>query len=151
MKTIFITISRGSSIRNLLRTGVTKNLLEKGLKVVVLTPYYKTPELFDDFKHKNLFIEPLFWSQEERLRGFFKELCKGAVFNSSVYARYRYSIGTHKPPSRLLFPLRLILFAPLRYIPGMAQCIRLVYSITNSLRAHDYLFEKYKPDLPKSR
>jgi len=99
MKTIFITITRGGLIRNLFRTGVINRLLEKGLRVVILTPYYKTPELFQDFQHKNLFIEPLHWDQEEKFRGFIKEMCKGAVFNSSVYARYRYSIGTPKEPN----------------------------------------------------
>jgi len=147
MKTIFITITRGGLIRNLFRTGVINRLLEKGLRVVILTPYYKTPELFQDFQHKNLFIEPLHWDQEEKFRGFIKEMCKGAVFNSSVYARYRYSIGTPKEPNKFFFPLRMIFFAPLRIIPGAKRFIRRAYSIVNPLRAHDYLFLKYKPDL----
>jgi len=104
------------------------------------------PQLFQDFQHENLHIEPLLGTQE-KLRGFLKELHKGVVFNSSVYARYLYSIGTPKNPNRLLFPLRMIFFAPLRYIPGSKHFIRWLHSVINPLKAHDYLFEKYKPDL----
>ncbi|MBI4118624.1 MAG: CDP-glycerol glycerophosphotransferase family protein [Parcubacteria group bacterium] len=147
MKTIFITVSRGGIIRNLFHTGVIRGLLDKGMRVVLLTPYYKTPELFDAFKHKDLFIEPLFWDQRERLRGFFRELSKGAVFNSSVYARYKYSIGTHRNPNQFLLPFRMAFFAPLRYIPGAKRLIRWIHALVNPLRAHDDLFEKYKPDL----
>ena len=146
-KTLFITISRGSLIRNLFHTGVVARLIDAGVRVVVLTPYQDAPELFKEFKHENLYIEPLFLSQGEKLRGFLKELCKGVVFNTTVYARYRYSIGTHQEPSRLLFPFRLFFFAPLRYIPGARTGIRLLHSFINPLAAHDYLFEKYKPTL----
>ncbi len=147
MKTIFITISRGGIIRNIFRTGVVSRLLNEGLRVVVLTPYHNMPELFTDFAHKNLFIEPLFWSQEEKFRRLFKELYKGVVFNSSVYARYKYSIGTPKEPNKFFFPLRMIFFAPLRYVPFVKYLIRKFYLLINPLRAHDYLFLKYKPDL----
>ncbi|MBI2108826.1 MAG: CDP-glycerol glycerophosphotransferase family protein [Parcubacteria group bacterium] len=147
MKTIFITVSRGGIIRNMFHTGVVSRLLESGFHVVVLTPYYKMPELFSSFAHKNLILEPLHWDQKEKFRRFFKELYKGAVFNSSVYARYRYSIGTPQNPSTVLFPLRMIFFAPLRYVPFAKWIIRAVHSFINPLLAHDYLFEKYKPDL----
>lgn len=146
-KTIFITISRGGLIRNLLRTGVVRRLLEAGLRVVILTPYYTTLELFKDFQHNNLYIEPLHWEQKEKFRGLFKELCKGVVFNSTVYARYRYSIGTPKQPNQLFLPIRMLFLAPLRFVPGMRTLIRKVHSLVNPLRAHDYLFEKYKPNL----
>lgn len=146
-KTIFITVSRGGIIRNILRTGVVSKLLEHNFRVVLLTPYYDMTELFSDFKDENLFIEPLFWTQNEKMRGIIKELCKGVVFNSTVYARYRYSIGTHKQPNLFLLPIRMIFFAPLRYIPGARSFIRRLYSTVNPLRAHDYLFKKYKPSL----
>ena len=147
MKTVFITISRGGIIRNILRTGVVSRLTEHGVRVVILTPYYNQEGVFEDFKHPNLIIEPLFWGQEERWRGFLTELLKGAVFNSSVHARYRYSIGTPQKPKKILYPVRMVLFAPLRIIPGAKQAIRFLYGALNPLRAHDYLFLKYKPDL----
>ena len=147
MKTIFITISRGGIIRNIFRTGVVAKLLEADVRVVVLTPYHDQSEVFEDFKHPNLIIEPLFWKQQERWRGFLTELLKGAVFNSTVHARYRYSIGTPQKPKRILYPFRMALFAPLRIIPGAKRIIRFLYASVNPLRAHDYLFLKYKPDL----
>lgn len=146
-KTIFITISRGSLIRNFFHTGVIAKLLDDDLRVVILTPYFNDPKLFKDFEHKNLFFEPLFWSQKEKLRGILNELSKGAVFNSTVHARYRYSIGTPQKPNRLLYPPRMLFFAPLRHIPGIKWVIKFFYSLINPLKAHDYLFEKYKPDL----
>ena len=147
MKTIFITVSRGGIIRNIFRTGIISNLLNSGVRVVVLTPYYKDLELFKDFQHENLYLEQLHWDQKERMSALFTELCKGAVFNSTVYARYKYSIGTHREPNKLFFPLRMIFFAPLRYIPGARSLIRFFHSFLNPLSVHDYLFEKYKPDL----
>ncbi|MAG12687.1 hypothetical protein CL630_02625 [bacterium] len=147
MKTIFITISRGGIIRNIFRTGVVSRLLDQDFRVVVLTPYHDMPELFADFAHENLILEPLYWNQKEKFRKFFKELYKGVVFNSTVYARYKYSIGTPKQPNQFFFPLRMIFFAPLRFIPGAKHFIRLLHSLINPLRAHDYLFEKYKPAL----
>ncbi|MDP3726502.1 MAG: CDP-glycerol glycerophosphotransferase family protein, partial [bacterium] len=128
-------------------TGVASRLIERGFRVVLLTPYYNTPELFQEFAHKNLYIEPLYASQKVKLRGFFTELFKGAVFNNTVYARYRWSIGTPKRPNQLLFPFRMIFFAPLRFVPGARHFIRWLYILLNPLRAHDYLFEKYKPNL----
>ena len=146
-KTVFITISRVGFIRNLLRTGVVSKLLGHGFRVILLTPYHNAPELFKDFTHKNLHIEQLYMSQNVRLRWFFTELFKGAVFNDTVYARYRWSIGTPKQPNQLFFPMRMIFFAPLRFVPGARCFIRWLYAFINPLRAHDYLFEKYKPDL----
>jgi len=147
MKTIFITISRGGIIRNIFRTGVVSRLLDQDFRVVVLTQYHDMPELFTDFAHENLILEPLYWNQKEKFRRIFKELYKGVVFNSTVYARYKYSIGTPKQPNQFFFPLRMIFFAPLRFIPGVKHFIRLLHSLINPLRAHDYLFEKYKPVL----
>lgn len=147
MKTIFITVSRGGIIRNLFHTGVVSRLLERGIRVVVLTPYHEMTELFSHFSHDNLILEPLHWDQKEKFQGVFKELLKGVVFNDSVYARYRYSIGTPKEPSKMLFPIRMMFFAPLRLIPGARALIRLLHSRINSLAAHDHLFETYKPDL----
>ena len=137
-KTIFITISRGGLIRNLLRTGMVQRLVEAGLRVVILTPYYTTLELFKDFQHNNLYIELLHLEQKEKFRGLFKELCKGVVFNSTVYARYRYSIGTPKQPNQWFLPIRLVFFAPLRYIPGARALIRKLHSFINPLHAHEY-------------
>ncbi len=145
-KTIFITVSRGGIIRNILRTGIVSNLLGRGFRVVLLTPYHDMPDLFKDFTHKNLYIEPLILSKG-KLVGFLKELCKGVVFNSSVYARYRYSIGTPKQPNKVFFPLRMIFFFFLRYKTGVFKGIRFLHSTINPFRVHDYLFLKYKPDL----
>ena len=146
MKTIFITMSRGSLIRNFFHTGVISRLLEAGLRVVVLTPQWNEPELFKEYKHKDLYLEPLYMFSRARFRRFFIELYKGAVFNETVRIRYLYRVGGAKP-SKLLYIPRMIFFAPLRFIPGSKWLIRFFDRVINPQRAHDYLFEKYKPDL----
>ena len=67
MKTIFITISRGSLIRNFLQTGVIQKILDKNFRVVILTPHYDDSEAFADYQHENLVLEPLIVSKNIRL------------------------------------------------------------------------------------
>lgn len=143
MKTIFITISRGALIRNFFHTGVIPKLLERNIRVVVLTPYHNQPELFKPYFHKNLIFEPLLLGNI-RWHAIFKELMKGAVFNKTVlFLSYRLIYG--EPPNLWLLLPRLTFLAPLRIMPGFKRFIRWLELKINPQREHDYLFEKYRP------
>lgn len=145
-KTIFITISRGSLIRNFFHTGVVGMLLKSDIKVVVLTPDYSDEELFKEFIHENLLIEPLINSKKLKFEKILREFLRGAIFNRSIYVNYTYRIVGERP-SKILYVPRMLFFAPLRYIPWFKKFIRSIDLKINPQKEHDYLFEKYKPDL----
>lgn len=145
-KIIFITISRGSLIRNFFRTGIVGKLLDENIKVVILSPNYDDHKLFEDFKHKNLLFEPLISPKKLKFEGLIREFLKGAAFNLTIYVLHRYKIvGRH--PSRFLYLPRMIFFAPLRYVPGFKKFIRFIDFKINPQKEHDYLFKKHSPDL----
>lgn len=145
MKTIFITISRGSLIRNFFHTGVITRLLQKGYRIVVLTPHYKDLGLFAGYENKNLFFEPLH-TPNIKFERLIIEFLKGAVFNRTVHFLWRYRLAGTDPRLSLYIP-RLIFLAPLRFIPGFKRLIRWIDYILNPQTEHDYLFNKYKPEL----
>jgi len=145
MKTIMVSISRGSLIRNFFHTGIIGNLLLSGVRVVVLTPNYKEKWLFEEYKHKNLFIDSL-PEPTVRFARLIRELYKGLVFNRTVFIRYRYRMAG-KPPKKIFFIPRLLFLAPLRFIPGLKNIFRYVESLINSQHEYDELLKKYKPDL----
>lgn len=146
MKTIFITISRGSLIRNFFQTGVIKKILDRNFRVVVLTPHYNDPEIFKNYQHENLILEPLIVSRNIRLHRLMYEIFTGAVYNPTTKIRYRYSFCGKKPKTFLYLP-RLVLFASLKFVPGFKKFIRFIDTKINPQKEHDYLFEKYNPDL----
>ena len=145
-KTIFVTLLRGALIRNLLRTGVVRRLLDADVRVVLLTPNFNDEELFKEFAHPNLIIEPLRVSKK-RFQRFLEEVMRGAVFNRTVHFLYRYSIDGRHHPKRAFYAPRMLLVAPLRFVPGFKYFIRWVDLKINPENEHDYLFRKYKPDL----
>lgn len=146
MKTVFVTLLRGSTIRNLLHTGVVGRLLRSGVRVVLLTPNFADKELFEEFRHPNLILEPLHMSRK-RCYKILEELMRGAAFNRTVHFLYRYTLAGQNPPRSLYYLPRMLFMAPLRFIPGFKRFIRWVDYKINPEREHDYLFEKYKPDL----
>lgn len=145
MKTIMMTLSRGSLIRNFFHTGVVPTLLRRGLRVVLLTPYPDDPA-FSSYRHQNLLFEPLIESKNLRFNKLFIEIEKGIIFNKTVRTRYRYRIAG-RVPSRFYFVLRMFFFAPLSVIPGIKPFFRWVDFHVNPEDQHDYLIKKYKPDL----
>ena len=145
METLFITISRGSLIRNFFHTGIISGLLDKGYRVVVLTPYYKDHKLFAGYAHPNLLLEPLH-SSRIRLEKIITELLKGAAFNRTVHFLWRYRLVGSDPRLVLYIP-RIIFLAPLRFVPGCRRFIQWIDYILNPQKEHDYLFAKYRPTL----
>jgi|TARA_Y100000310_G_scaffold214702_1_gene215630 hypothetical protein len=144
-KTIFITFSRGSLVRNFFHTGVITKLLESGIRVVALTPHY-TKEIFGEYEHPNLFFEELEAPRGVRGKKLIAEFFKGAIFNKDVYLRFKYRFAGTRPLRLLVVP-RVLFFAILRFIPGFKPFIRFIDYKVNPQKEHDYLFGKYKPDL----
>jgi len=147
MKTIFVTIAGSQLVRNFFHGGVIKQLLDRGFRVVVLTPHYKNNELFREFEHENLFFEPLIPTPRLRFREIISELCRGSVFNETVHFLYRYHLTGERKPNMLYYPFRLIFFAPLRFLPFAKRFIRFIDEKLNPEMQHDYLFKKYNPSI----
>lgn len=148
MKTIFITITRGSLIRNFFHTGVIKKLLDAEIRIVILSPFPDTEKYFKGYLHPNLLFEPFIDSKQTFAKRVMRELLTGAAFNRTIHARYLHRItAAEGPPSRLWYVPRMLFFAPLRLIPGFKKLIRFVDFILLPERQHDYLFEKYKPKM----
>jgi len=145
-KTIFVTVSRGSLIRNFFHSGVISTLLNNGFRVIVLTQYHKNTELFREYFHENLIFEPLFDSQR-KCKKILEEIFKGAVFNKTVHAFYKYTLTAYTQPKLFFYVPRMICFAPLRSIPGSKWLARFIERTINPERQHDYLFKKYNPAL----
>ncbi len=147
MKTLFITISRGALVRNFLHTGVVSRILDQGIRVVVLTPNYQDTDLFKDFEHDNLILEPLFVPKNKfRFQRIIRELLKGSIFNKTVHHLYRSKL-CGKDPSKILYVPRLVFLYPLKFIPGFKKFVRWFDFKLNPQTEHDYLFQKYHPDL----
>ncbi len=56
MKTIFITISRGGTARNILKSDVYKILKALGNRIVILTPAYQDERFLKEFGAPNVFF-----------------------------------------------------------------------------------------------
>jgi len=149
LQTIFFTISRGSLIRNFLQTGIVSRLLEYGARVVILSPYSEKKEIFREYKHPNLVLEPLLFDGHYTFKDrLMREFLKGASFNQTVHTRYVYRItNADDPPSKLWYLPRMLFFVPLGFIPGFRRFIRWVDLVVDPQKENDPLFEKYKPDL----
>lgn len=147
MKTVFITISRGSLIRNFFNSGVVSQLLDSGMRVVVLTPNYRDSSLFGAYAHEHLAIEPLLQSSQSFVRRVLQELMRAVVYNDTVKARFTYRIASETDPSPWLYIPRTHLLSQLRFLPFGKPLLRFLSLKLDPQREHDYLFKRYRPQL----
>lgn len=144
-KTLFLTISRGSLIRNFFHTGLVSKLLEKGIRIIVLTPNYNIPKVFG-LKNKNLLLEPYDEPKHSQKKRFIKEFLKASVFNPTVHLRYKYRVSGKKP-NRLFYIFRMLFLVPFTHIPTIKTLIQWIDFKLNPESEYDKLFRKYKPNL----
>lgn len=146
-KTIFITISRGSIAKNILRTAVFDRLKLAGIKIVILSPAYEAADFKSDFGGKNIFFEPLYEHQWSRLDYFFVGLHKALVYNESTVLRDKYGILDKSETSTWRRISKKIFFIPLSHWGGLKEFVRWLDKILLPGHKYDSLFLKYKPDL----
>ena len=146
MKTIFITITRGSIIRNYFHTGIIDQLIAAGVRVVALVPFFDNNELLKEFSRENMVYEPLKSPTKIRFESFFIEMFRGLVFNKTVKTYYKYKFLTYEPNYALYYP-RAFFYFLVKIIPGMKRLTRFLDNLINPQTENDYLFEKYRPDL----
>lgn len=146
MKTIFVTLSRGSLVRNFFRTGVIPECLARGFRVVLLTPFPDPQSILAEFIHPNMVFEKLQASPTTFVRPILQELQRAVVFNDTVRARYRYTIASKKDPSPLLYIPRMYVLSLLRFVPWLKGLVRFAHLYLDPQKEHDFLFKKYRPD-----
>lgn len=145
-KVIFLTITRGLLIRNFFHSGAVDNLLERGFRVVILVPHYWNIGDLSGLARTNLIFEHMPPPQKTRFKRIFEEFSKGVVFNQTVHVRYRYRFAGEEP-IRALYFVRMLFFAPLRFITVFKPFLRFLEYRLYPERQSDYLFEKHQPAL----
>ncbi|MFH1823044.1 MAG: hypothetical protein ABH830_05085, partial [Patescibacteria group bacterium] len=148
MKTIFITITKGTLARNLLRTSVLENILKlKNVRVVIILPE-KVHEYFkQEFNHKNIIIEKVDTKPISRLRKFIIILFNGLVYTETEKRKIKFGGGNKAPNSKLIFCIKHLLFSIISKIKILKHLARWIEFNIFVEKEYDYLFNKYKPDV----
>lgn len=145
-KTLLLTISRGGTARNILQTRIFKELLEKNIRIVILTPAFNDPQFLETFSHPNVIFEPLFELPWRPLDHYFVGLHKALVYNYSTQFRDKYGIYNPDEGSLLKYYLRRIFVQPLAGLAFLHDAARRLDDVICPARAYQHIFEKYKPD-----
>ena len=150
MKTIFITITGGYGIRNILRTDAFKILKSnKNLRIVVVVPFFKNKNLIAEFEGENIFFEDLARYQPNIIERVLKKMAEIVLFNIN-YA------GTIKLKEMMLKKknhFKYILLKLVKKIIGKNR--NLIKALENfdvflakyKSRRYRHPFEKYVPSL----
>ena len=113
-KTIFITISRGSIAKNILRPSVFARLKSAGTKIVILSSANEAADFKSDFGGENVFFEPLYEHKWSALDYFFVGLHKALVYNETTVLRDKYGILNKSETSVWRRISKKIIFMPLK-------------------------------------
>lgn len=127
-KKVFLTVSRGSIARNLLKNDFYKLLLQN-YHVVVLTPAYKDERFLNEFAGSNvtfLYLGPKEQSGLDQLLFFFH---KHLIYNSTVDQKSRWGIIGDPRSKKTSYPVYLVkraIFSLLSKIPPLRDFMRWV-------------------------
>lgn len=147
MKTIFITISRGSIAKNIFQTDVYRILHEHGARLVFLTPAWNDRRFTDAFAASNVFFEPLPRAAWGALDNFLIGLAKGLIYNRSTALVDRYGIYSAHETNYFRYFAKKIFFGPLSRIRALRTALRWIDARLTVERSLIPLFEKYHPDV----
>ena len=146
-KTIFITISRGFGVRNILRSGVLEELKRHGMKVVILfySPREKElPEyLRKEFEKENVYLEVVDMPNKSKFRRRLWKYTALLTYNKTNrkvrYAKY----GT----AMFLLFFENLIFVPLSKLNFLKRFFRFIEQKIFVKNLYGSYFEKYKPDV----
>lgn len=147
MKKIFVTITSGTVARNILRTGVLKELLAKeDLQIILILP--RTKDYFlEEFKHPRIFFEVAPDKIYSRFRKFFIILFNGLTYTDTERRMLKFGGAVRKPASKFVFWLKHATFtviSNIKFLKYLARWIEFNLFVEGDF---DYLFVKYNPDL----
>lgn len=148
MKTILISLTRGTSARNIMRTRVLKRLLEEpDLQIVVVIPT-KIQEYFKkEFEHPRIILEEVQDVKLRRVRGAIIKIYSALIYSVTEYRHLKFGGMEKKPNSATMFLVKNFFFTILSKIKVLKIFARWTEKHIFSDKYYDYLFEKYQPSL----
>ena len=149
-QTIFITVSRAITARNLLLNNFIALLKEK-YTVVLLVSKYQDEEFLNFFS--DFIIEPLheqeFFGWQRKLDVFLTSLGKALIYNPTIELRSYYGLKRRAKVSfkKLRLFLQKYIIKPIFGYSFFRVVFRWVNSLIFSCSQYDGLIEKYQPSL----
>lgn len=149
MKTVALTISRGSIAYNLLHNDFYRELRER-YHLIIFTSAHSDKRFLDEFSHPNVSFVPL----EEVELSFFEEVIfffhKHLIYNPTVAQKDRWGIigdPKSKHPTWMGYKIRKIVFGALSKIHFLRDIVRYI----DSLFLQRTQVQKFKTDLRSAK
>jgi len=152
MKTIFITITRGLLVRNILRNQFFKQLIQKkDVRVVLLFSVIEgrqPPEyLKREFERENVILEFVPNSLENKIKRVFTTLSRNLVFSPTTKLYVRFGTAKIKKKNLLTNIFLYLIYTPLSKVKFLKKLVWFIETYCFRDTAYGTYFEKYKPDL----
>jgi hypothetical protein len=147
LKTVFITISRGGTARNILQTDAYKALKDAELRIVILTPAFQDERFVAEFAAPNVFFENLPEPKWTVLDKFLVGWHKALVYNDSTKRRDLYGIYNPEEGSFLKYFFKKVFFGPLSRLQFLKKFFKCLDAVLIKDKYYKEVFDKYKPDL----
>ncbi len=156
MKTVFIVVTRGFIIRNMLRSGVLAHLQKAGVRVVIFFANVRNkslPEsLRQEFENDSTFVEVLSPDTDtntlkEKLYSLFKNIAPYFVYSGSTWAYSRS--GNKEKTNRHIFwaYVERIIYTPLSKLHFLKRAARVLEEKFFREGTYAEYFDTYKPDV----
>ena len=151
MKKVFLTVSRGSIARNLLKNDFYILLREK-YQVVMLTPAHEDERFLKEFDHPNVTFRYMGALERDFLSRLLFFFHKYLVYNSTVNQKSRWGIIGDPRSKRPIYPvylLKRIIFTPLSRVRPLRNAVRfvdLLISQKKEVAVFQELLQAEKPD-----
>ncbi len=158
LKTVFIAISRGFIVRNILRSGVLDKLKEKNYKIVIFFPYGKDENeklaLVKEFSNENVIVEFLPPDTDLDFRGIkgffyriFKSIAPYLVYSHSTWTYSR--IGNMRKMNRSIFwsYLEKYTYGVLSHVHFLKHIARFIEMRIFYEPKYAQYFKKYNPNV----
>lgn len=147
MKTIFISVTRATLVRNILRTGVLDKLLDYGARVVIIVPGKVHDYFRKEFNRENVIIEQAPDKIFSKFRKLFIIISNGLSYTETEKRKLKYGGIDKEPTNKIVFYSLHILFSVTSRIVLFKRIFRWAEQNIFIEKDYDYLFDKYKPDL----
>ena len=147
-KTVFITVSRGFIVRNILRSGVLRVLTENNFRVVVFLPVVNEPipdYLQKEFAGPDVVLEGVIQPPFLRFHSFFKHLTAPLTYTEAT-AAYR-EIGNERLIDRSPWKstFERFLYSLLSRLTFLKFLVRFIEYRIFYEKAYQPYFDKYEP------
>ena len=150
-KTVFITISRGFGVRNILRTDFLNYLKQNNTKIVLLFANIRKKEipqyLLDEFKDENVYIENVSFPNKSKFRRKFWALSRLLVYNKTDRKLRYLRRGKRTIIGDILLITENMFFSIVGRIHILKSFIRFIEQRLFSSEWCEEYFDKYNPDV----